>query len=782
MSPAPSPEQAPEEQALSVDALIELLGPDLTDLASSALNDEYASERRVMVNRARRNWRFIKGDQFLAPDWVDQGDGEIADFVSVEGTQDAGGATQKFCYAINVLAADLWKFDAVLGQGSPNVQCAPDDVDDQEAIEDSKKAEISCIDFKEKWDSDSKQHELAFHQFVTGPIFGLTRYITNRKKYGQVKVPKMGIAIGPDGMPMPVPQGEETYDNGDVELHLANILQVAIPFGKKTLQECEWLNYEYLENRNTLLSIPGYRNRLKEGREEEYGGADRDSATSTALEAQEATAVPSGTGRPMKRNHWLLGQMWFDYENFEGIKDKNKRQIAQKHFPSGLHATRINSQWVDLEDEDKNKVWAVCKVGRGPYILENPICHDSIPFQKAINDIIGLMIETILRAIPKTIMDQALIDRKSLSENEATVGEVILTSSGNLGDLNKMIAELPTAHFSDQSAPFLTMFRGVMQDVNGIRPELSGGGAPTQTYREAKQRKDQAMMTISPPAKEHGKFWEQAYSNGTRQRAKYATGKIKINQKGSFGVTSKAIDAEDLTDGKWHCEADDGIPMSFTERADRILGLLKEFPPEVLQMMEITSVVNITELLHLLQLSGFKSPMEAQYKRVLKTIAMLAQEEPVQNMNPDGSPGQPLPSIQLDPVRDDPAFNFKVCQVWMDSDEGLALEKDRAESFANVKAYAGVCKQAATPAPPPPPPTLPPKMTFSAKYETLSPDVQQKLLEDAHLVDANSPPLPPAIPPAPKMPAMGQGQPDAQTEPLAPAPIEPQGAPQPVLQ
>jgi hypothetical protein len=47
--------------------------------------------------------------------------------------------------------------------------------------------------------------------------------------------------------------------------------------------------------------------------------------------------------------------------------------------------------------------------------------------------------------------------------------------------------------------PLLDKLRAYGQDISGIRPEISGGGQPTATYREARQRKDQALQQLAPP-------------------------------------------------------------------------------------------------------------------------------------------------------------------------------------------------------------------------------------------------------------------------------------------
>lgn len=790
MTPSPAPEQ--ESPDLNVDQLIELLGDDLDTLAREAIDGEYANERRIAINRAKRNWKFVKGDHFFAPGWVDDGDREYVDYVSVDGSPEDNGAAQKFCYPVNVIGADCWKFVAVMGQNAPNVKCVADDLDEQASIDAARKADISVVDFKAKWKSDAKQRDLAFHQFTTGPVFGYTNYVTDGRKYGTTKVPKMELVPQqqPDGSTIILPQqvGEQEYENGDVELNLANILQVAIPFGKKELKQCEWLRYEYLESKYTLLKL--YRKRLKAHRNDEDGtrGSTRDSATNTAIQAQESTAVPSGLSKTWKRSHWLYSQTWFEPQMFEGIQDERKRQIAQKHWPDGLHAIKVNDTWVDLENESKNDCWGVCKTGRGEYIMENALCHDSIPFQRATNDVYGLGVETVLRSIAKTVVDQGLIDRKSASENEATPAEIIFTMGSNVGDISKSIAALPMARFSDQLIPFLNLIRATMQDVNGMRPELFGGGEVANTYREAKQRKDQAMMTLAPVAAEHGEFWETVNENGTRLRAKYGSGVIKVRRDAGFGASSESVDQSDLTEGNWHCEADDGVPLSFTERADKLLGLLKEYPPEVLAALSLTDIVNIGQNLQLLQLTGYQSPMEDAYRKTIKIIGLLSQEEPIpgQPGPPDSMTGQPgppgpdQPSIPLDDIEDDPAFTLQVCQKWMNSKEGQKLRDGNARFFANVKAYAAQAKQKSQPAPAPPPP---PHMSVTMDLTKADPGTAATILKDYNLIPANAPPPQMAQPPAPKVPSSPPAEGEPQAEPLPPQPIDSGiGAPQPVIQ
>lgn len=669
-------------EQLTTEQIIARYGQEIRRISEEKEDNNHRQERSLHIARARRNWRMVDGDHFLAPGFVGNAGEEVVDWVSVEGQEEGG--TQRFAYAINILGADARLFQSVMGQTAPRVQIVPDDIDDPEEIDGARKVKISSINLQQRWRADTRQAEISFHQFVTGPVFLYTPFEIDEKKNGFHEIPniEMDPATGAPimGEPMRVPRG-------DAELYVYNSLHVDVPFGRREIPDAEWLKCQTLESKFRMLAR--YREQLKNAPMGGHG-FEENIATREAIQAQRATAVPSGVGED-REAQWVLTREWWDTAMFEGFTDSDTREFFKQHFPDGAKFTWVRDKLVDIEGEDKNEVWAAIKPGTSEYIMSNARCHDSIPFQRAFDDLVGLIIEIVLRSVPKLIVDAGLIDHEALNTNEPTPYEVIPTLTPASGNIAQGIAPFPTAKMPDQSMAFMQQLRIIMQDVNGMKPELAGGGQPTSTYREAKQRKDQAMLTLSTPAACQRSGWEIAYRNGNKQRARFGMGQIKAKDSNGPTARTVSVDMESIPLTGWHVEADDSLPMTFTERVDRLLGMIKENPPEVVAAMGVLEVQNIKKVLSLVQLDGFTSYKEMAFDREMRIINRLLAEPPIENVDPATGmpiPGQPnfLPTVEMDPILDDPQFVLEVGRQFAASAEGQRTEEDNPDGYRNFRA------------------------------------------------------------------------------------------------
>lgn len=785
-------ELGPATEAMSVQDIIQTWGESggaLDRMISSTREPNHDFERLIQINRAKYNWHFVRGNQFIAPDFVPTVWGEIVDYVSVDSppSYDETGADVKFCYPLNVLGGDLYKFMAVMGQSAPRVKAVPDDAEDAENVEQSKSADVNLTDLWVKWKADQLQRVLAFHQYTTGPVFGHTPWVVDKLKYGSTMEPKVGMATEPDGSPVPTQQGVEEYPNGDAELHLYNVLEVTVPFGAKKLDECGFLHLEYMESKWKLLQAfggtPDEPGPLDKYRTTEPPDDDMNSDAVAAAEARESVANPSLQGRPRRPNQWRYRQIWFRPWFYQAIEDVTLRQTMQRQFPNGCKLVKVGSLTMDIVDEQMDDVWGICKTGRDDKILANPLCHDKVPFQRMLNDFGNLAVETTLRAIPQTIVEQTLLDREAMSKKEALPAEIIFTARpAAMEDLSKGIAQIPGARMSDQLVPLFNLFRALDQDISGIRPELAGGGQPTQTFREAKQRKDQGLMQLSPQAQEMQFFWQTVGRNGVRQRAKYGSGTVKAHKKSAFGIETSTSDLSTLSRDGWHVEADDNFPMTTADRFDRLWGILKEFPPDVQQQLGVLDPMNLEQTLLLLQIPDYQSPLEDQKKKTLGDIYQLLQGQAVEpTPDPTARPGAPpppkQPSIPVD-AYDNHQFVADFTQKWMVSPAGQKEKGQRPAGFENVQVFQQAHAQMATPPSPPPPPPVKAGLTTSAKFELLPPDVQNEILQGSGLpglgqMPPQGPPgAPPLTPGGPQQPPQGalEAGPDQLESPAPPLP------------
>jgi hypothetical protein len=278
---------------------------------------------------------------------------------------------------------------------------------------------------------------------------------------------------------------------------------------------------------------------------------------------------------------------------------------------------------------------------------------------------------------------------------------------------------------------------------------LSGGGQPTQTFREAKQRKDQALAQLSPQAAEMCHAAEDIAEVLVKLRARFGSGTVKASRPGAYGVQTDVVDMAELKESGWHAEADASFPTTEADRRDAVYSMLKEMPPDVQQALSIIDPLNIDQLFDLLQVPGFESAVRDQKKKTLADIQQLLAEQPIPGPpGPDGQPGLNQPSIPPD-TYDNHVLVSMLMQKWLIGNQ--EWKQKSPGGFLNVEARLSAEMEMAKPAPPPEPPPVRASLAFSAKAEDF-PNQLERLLE-AGGVPASTAPAP--------TPAPGLGAPPA---------------------
>jgi hypothetical protein len=755
----------PAPEAMSNEDIIRKFNEQLTQVIKSTTDPQYDFERLALVSQARYNWMMYRGMQSMVLGaGTDDYGGQMPDWTSFGASgQEETGAEIRLCPPMNVIAADGFKFIAVMGSSSPRVKGVPDDLRNPEDISSAHCADTNIRDLWLKNKIDRKWKIPAFHIYCTGPCFVRGFWNTDAVKYGTTTEPKIEIHIGEDGMPMPVIVGEEQYANGDAELSFHSVLEVSIPWEAKELRNNP-LRLERMMNKYTLIAKyqgkDGDPGPLDKYRESEVPDDQLTGASVSAAEAKQATANPSGTAQTKKSNQWRFIEWWIPPHLYESIPDPEARKVIKTQFGRGLYIARVGSVTVEIDEREVTDEWSFVGVNREEKIMDRPVCADNIPLQRAINDLFGMAIETVLRAITQTLMDNQLIDREAMSTKTAIPAEIILTALPVDGDLQKRIFQIPPARLSDQVLPLMNLVRSWGQDISGVRPEISGGGQPTSTFREAKQRRDQALAQLAPQAQAMREAAEDVARILVTLRSKYGSGTVKAQRKSAYGVETDVADMADLQTSGWHPESDDQFPLTLSDRRDTLYSLLKEFSPDVAQALSLLDPLNVDGLLELLQLPGFESVIGEQKQKTLVQIDQLLAGAPIPA--PPGPPGAPpkppMPSVPADPF-DDHVLVAKIASRWMISPVGQ--KHIGTPGFANVEAYWQAHSALATPPPPPPPPPVKASMAISMKAEDY-PSLLPELLVGAG--------LPPPPPPPPQPPAIGPNQ-----QMQGPAPI---GGPQ----
>lgn len=729
----------PAEGVLSNADIIERYNSAITCIVKAASDQQFDSERIYLLNCAKQNLMKIRGQQFGVPGDVGTEYGSITDYVPFSGMNDGqeNGASIRLCPPVNFIGGDCWKYTAVLGQSAPRVKGVADDVQDGESAEAGRNADVNIRDLWEKHKLDRMWRRVAFHQYATGPAFLRGSWNTDRKRYGQSIEPKIEIQPGPDGMPMPVEVGKQAYANGDAEPRVYSILEVSVPWHARTIAECGFIKCEVMRSKWELLAKyageDGKPSKLDQYRDGEVPDNDMSASSTTAADVRQSSFTPSGLAQSKKPNDWRESEFWAQPYLYQAIPEPDIRKIFEDHFPDGLYVARVGSLTMKIDNATGTDEWAVCKVGHTERINDRPICADTVPLQGAVNDLFGMAIETVLRAITQTIMDSQLIDREAYSTKEAIPAEVILTALPVDGDLAKRIYQIPPARLGDQVLPLLNLIRTFWQDINGIRPELTGGGEPTQTYREARQRKEQALLQLAPQSDEMRYAAEDIATILVKLRAKYGAGTVKAQRKGAYGTETDVVDMAALKDSGWHAESDDSFPMTVADTRDSLVTALKEFPPEVQQALSLLDPMNIEAIFELMELPGFESAVRDQVDKTISgDVPQLLETQPIEGApGPDGMPGPKQPSLPPDPY-DNHVIVAGLLAKWLVSRTGQKAKAANPAGFANVEAFQAAHQVLAVPPPPPAPPPMRSALNVAIKGEDF-PSLMPEFLAGAGL-------------------------------------------------
>lgn len=756
----------PKSDALTNDEIIASYGGELKRMIDSCKEPIYDSERQLRVNSARLQWMMVRGDHFGVPEYVDGPYGEILDYQIGNGNGNDGNEEDGIglCPPINLIGGDCYKFRAVMGQQSPRVMAFADDVKDPDLMEAARCVNVNLRDIWKKQRVDIKWDELSFHVYTTGPAFVRTVWNTDRATYGATTEPKFDIK---DGQLVQI--GEQTYANGDVEVEIYSILEVSTPWKAKDLKEtCPWLRLERMLSKWLLIDKfkgkDGNPGPLDKYRDNDVPDEGFSAATTSALEAIDATSRPSGTSTVQQKSEWRFSEYWFTPACYQAIMNDQARELFQDRFPDGLYIARVGDITVQIDNENKTDVWAVCRVGRDIYINENALCSNAVPLNRTMNDLWGLTIETVLRAVTRTLIDSRLVNRLAMQKKGAIPVEMIPVALTGADDLNKAVFQLDPARLSDQIPAVMKLLREFWVDIMGIKPEVAGGGQPTATFSEYRQRRNSALAQLAPQAKQMIECAGLVGANAVKLRAKYGSGLVKAQKRGSHGIETEVADMANLKMDGWYTEADDQFPMTVMDQRDSMFSILKEFPPEVQQMLSVLDPLNIEKVVELLQIPGFDSIMQEQSEKTLADVDMLVEQEPI-----PGPDGKLQTSIPPDPFEK----HVVACAVlasWLTSKTGRDAKNQHPQGYQNVVLRWQAQQNLAAPPPPPPPPPVHGSLAISAKAEDM-PWILKDVLPAAGIAVQ-----PGDIPTAPVTPEPGIAAPAPAGEP---PPMPPNGPPMP---
>jgi hypothetical protein len=733
----------PAKPAPSKQQLLEALKPDLTNMVKLDVRGDADPEKTYQYNQARRFEYYDRGHQYLAPQMVD---GQIADWTPIGTVRytDRGATTGRYDYVLNLMRGDKRKFVAVLGQRAPVVKCMPDRSDDETATRLARRADLEARKLYFAWDVERKQRNLANSMWKAGTTFGYTAFVTDKSKYGTVDEPILGLEdqqdgegyyrclqcgaeipeeqaqeagnicpncaapLGPESYmapqtsQIPQKQGTKSYAKGTVEFNLCTIFEVTTPFYARDIKDLPWLLYEYDEHKGRLLALYGDDRDIRErlvANDSPYPALGAGGGSSSAgTVAREAAMSPTSVQMTSRRNRMLFTRIWLEPLMYQLLADDEKRKLLTENFPKGCKLTLIADELVDIEEEKLAEHWALCKPDVSDYIFADPICQDFVGIQDLVNDMHNIAVETFERAIPWFLFDPMILDPAQMRQHALLPGEGVPARPGVGQQLANSIWKAPTASMDSQIAQWVAGLRETGREITGVLPAIFGGEGPSQTAREAELRRNQALMQLGVTWAEMRGFWAKVFENGIRLKAKYAAASGG-DEEGA--AEEQLASLAELADGKWHCETEEAMPMTWGQRRDFLMFLMDK--PQTWQLFGIQHPNNLPQVQQVFGMDNWTVPNLNNRDKVYAVIAQLLKGQPINNPQTQ----KVEPSVPVDVWEDDHTFCAATTKEWCQSETGRTAKDTNPQGYQNVIAW-GMAHLDLTMPPPGMPPGPPP--------------------------------------------------------------------------
>jgi hypothetical protein len=164
---------------------------------------------------------------------------------------------------------------------------------------------------------------------------------------------------------------------------------------------------------------------------------------------------------------------------------------------------------------------------------------------------------------------------------------------------------------------------------------------------------------------------------------------VQRNKDGSFiNVFIRKAEMEGKI-GKVELEANENLPMTWSQQKDIIMTLLQSANPEILAILGAPE--NLPVIREAIGLTDFYVPGESDVEATYDDIKLLVNSEPMPNpmhnpMDPMSGPPE-MPSVEIDPEFTNLEVAFEIVRKWVKSEAGRMAKVDNEPGYRNVLLY-----------------------------------------------------------------------------------------------
>mgnify|MGYP001572094466 CR=1 FL=1 len=386
------------------------------------------------------------------------------------------------------------------------------------------------------------------------------------------------------------------------------------------------------------------------------------------------------------RNAWLRPAA------FNVLPEKKDIDKLKELFPNGAKVVLANDEFAEARNEALDDCWTLTHNPLSDFIHHDPLGLLLVSIQEITNDLISLTLQTIEHGIPQTFADPAVLNFNAYRQMESVPGGIYEATPKSGKSVGDAFHEVKTATLSQEIMPFASNIQSLAQLVSGALPSLFGGQMEgSETASQYSMSRAQALQRLQSTWKIFTAWWKQIFGKVIPmfiEETKDDERDVQQDKDGNFfNVFIRKAEIEGKI-GKVELEANENLPLTWSQQKDVIMQLLTAANPQILSI--IASPENIPLIREAIGLTDFYIPGEDDVIKAHDDIKLLLNSEPI----PTGDPMMPeQPSVDIDPDYINPDITFEIIRKWVISEAGRQAKTDNEAGYRNVLLYGKMLKQ-----------------------------------------------------------------------------------------
>jgi len=400
-------------------------------------------------------------------------------------------------------------------------------------------------------------------------------------------------------------------------------------------------------------------------------------------------------------NNVTVKSAWLRTSAFEILNEADCNELKGL-FPYGVKVIHVGDTFAEAEGESLDDCWTLTLNPLSDFIHSDPPGLLLVSLQEITNDLISLILQTIEHGIPQTFADPSVLNFEGYRQLEATPGSIYPATPKSGKSMQDAFYEIKTATLSAEVMPVLEQTQSFAQLVSGALPSLFGGQLDgSKTASEYSMSKAQALQRLQTTWKVFTIWWKQIFGKVIPAYIKDIVEDERLveqDEQGNFVNTFIRMAELQGKIGNIELEANENLPMTWTQQRDVIMQLLQANNPQILATLAVPE--NLPMIREALGLVDFFMPGEDDRNKQFDEIKQLLNSEPLSvppdpmmaeqamAMGGEDLPETQEPSVEVDPIFDNHAIQFEICRKWIISEAGRLAKTENPNGYTNVLLHA----------------------------------------------------------------------------------------------